>query len=128
MTEDMVTIKDFETDDEIAEIDADGELRTSDEEFKKVMLDLTDGEGAVPRRTADYDEEQEAHITRITRVSPGEDGYLHTIADVLPSPFKVAGTPDLSRPDLSDVGNDGDASETDENTEDVEDEESSNEG
>jgi|APHM01.1.fsa_nt_gi hypothetical protein len=106
MPVETITIKDFETDDEIAEIDADGELRTSDEEFKKLMLGLTDGGGAVPRRTADYDEEEEAHITRIIRIAPGEQGYLHTVADCLPSPYKLSyerseGYPDLEKPPMS---------------------------
>lgn len=105
-----VTIRDFETDDELGVLHQDGTLDTEDPYLREIYEEiLEDGdEYGAPMMDGYYDPKEEAHCDGFVFIEPGEKGFLLAVHEALPSPYELAPekarkleTPDkrLNRPD-----------------------------
>lgn len=96
-----MTITDWETGEEVAEISDDGTYEAKNDLGGEVLEGLLDEDGAAPFLVAG-----EAADGRV-RVAPGEDGYLYAVADSLPSPLEADIPEGAEPPDAEPPGDDG---------------------
>lgn len=87
-----VPIYDFEADELLGTLYADGELDTEDKYLREIFEEvLQEGEEyGAPMMDGYYDPEEEAHYDGFVYVEPGEKGFLLAVREALPSPYDLA--------------------------------------
>lgn len=96
-----VTIRDFEVDEELGELHADGTLDTEDEYLQEIFEELTKASG-VEVLNPKAREDESGYSSYL--VEPGDEGFLLAVVDHLPSPYdapsdELAGLPGYSPSD-----------------------------
>lgn len=87
-----LTIKDFETDEQVAEIHEDGTIDAEDPMDEENIERYLGPNREAPYRHSSYEEGPDGNdviAEKETLIEPGEQGYLTIVSEVLPSPYAV---------------------------------------
>jgi len=88
-----LTIIDYETDEEVAEITDDGTIRADEPiDEENIANALGPNREAPYRHTSVQGDEEDDEVTideEVTPIKPGEKGYLAVVSECLPHPYGV---------------------------------------